>query len=742
VDSHISSVKGFKNLIKMSEETVSTETVAKGSESFYNPALYDLEEEYKQYGDMLLSGKQDKNIFFRLGRIHQHWGNIDVAKKFYLKAVELAPDDSEIHYNFGNLLLKEKNYLEARKEFAIAVKNNPSDVYALNAMAKTCFKVKEFKEAEAYNKMALEVHPSDVYALRGLGDIFMAQKNYNEAVKYYLKALEINPADTITLYNIGLAYLLLDKVGKGEQHFKSCLEKDKNFPGFYFGLGFCYYKLDKKKEAFEYCKIGLELSKDSVEYISYGDYERTSDICLEELNEIKEKILGKDFLDGIDEEMEVKRKQDNIDKLLEIDVLSLEVGRGLISLVDPNKGGKLLDRVTSIRRHIALEMGLFIPGIRFRDNLQLNANGYIIKIKEFEVARGEVFVGQYMAIGPDDSLKSLDGIKAVDPAYNMPAVWIKESQLIDAEKVGCMIFEPVSVMATHITEIIRNNAHDLIDIQHVDEILERVKKTHPAIVKEIYPRLFTLGDIQKVLRNLLREKVSIRDIITILETLIHYAHVTKDADILTEYVRQALSRIICMEHQNPAGVISVINLDQELEEIIYTSLSKSPRGMSISLSTDTCKLILSAVDDKVHMMKTLSMEPIILCSHKIRPYVKKLISKTSPDVLVISNNEIAANFKITILDTIKLPSHKIIEGRDRKIIARKNIFTYIEMLQKDNNPSIRCEAVKSLIPLANSFNLPKIFEYLDKGFEDKDDSVRHEASKVLRELLEKYCKSE
>ncbi|HPZ07022.1 MAG TPA: flagellar biosynthesis protein FlhA [Candidatus Eremiobacteraeota bacterium] len=355
------------------------------------------------------------------------------------------------------------------------------------------------------------------------------------------------------------------------------------------------------------------------------------------------------------EDEEVKKKPENVVQLMAVDPISLEVGRGLLALVDPNQGAKLLDRVTSIRRHIALEMGIVVPGVRFRDNLQLKPNGYIIKIKDIEVAAGEVIINKFLAIGPENHLKSLKGPRCFDPTYGMPAVWITADQRGEAERVGCMIFDPVSVMATQITEIIRTHASELLGRQEVAALLETVKKSHPAVVKEIYPDLFTLGEIQKVLQNLVKEKLSIRDLVTILETLGDYAHITKDTDMLTEYVRQAMCRVICREYQNNEGTITVITLDPELENIIAGAVQRTEYGSFLTLDPNTGQMILTAMGEQIQALMDKGMQPIVLCSPQVRLYLRRLTERPFPNLVVLSYNEIAPKVNVNSVGLVTLP---------------------------------------------------------------------------------------
>ncbi len=351
---------------------------------------------------------------------------------------------------------------------------------------------------------------------------------------------------------------------------------------------------------------------------------------------------------------EARKKPESVVQLMTVDPISLEVGRGLLSLVDPNQGAKLLERVTSIRRHIALEMGLVVPGVRFKDNLQLKPNAYVIKIKEIEMATGEVMVNQFLAIGPEDKLRNLRGTKTVDPTYGLPGVWISPEQRGDAERLGCMIFDPVSVIATQLTEVIRSNASDLLGRQEVQALVDTIKKTHPAVVKELIPDAMQLGDIQKILQNLVKERVSIRDLVTILETIADNVHVTKDTEILTECVRVALSRVICRDYMNNEGIINVITLDPQVEQLIAGSIQRSDAGSFLALDPNIGQEILTRLGDQVNSLQEQGLQPIALVAPQIRPAFKRLTERSFPNLIVLSWNEIAPKVNVNSVGMVSL----------------------------------------------------------------------------------------
>ena len=348
-----------------------------------------------------------------------------------------------------------------------------------------------------------------------------------------------------------------------------------------------------------------------------------------------------------------QKKPESVVQLMQVDPISLEVGRGLLSLVDPNQGAKLLDRVTSIRRHIALELGIVVPGVRFRDNLQLKPNAYVIKIKEIEVAQGEVQVNQFLAIGPEEKLKNLRGTKTVDPTYGMPGVWISPEQRGDAERLGCMIFDPVSVIATQLTEVVRTHAAEMLGRQEVQALIDTVKKTHPAVVKEIFPDALGLGEIQKVLQNLVKERVSVRDLVSILETMGDNVHITKDPEMLTEFCRVSLSRVICKDYCNNDGTINVITLDPRIEQMIQGAIQRNELGSFLTLDPNVGQEILQAISTQANALQERGLQPILLVAPQIRPALHKLTERSFPNLVVLSWNEIAPKINVNSVGMVQ-----------------------------------------------------------------------------------------
>jgi flagellar biosynthesis protein FlhA len=337
-----------------------------------------------------------------------------------------------------------------------------------------------------------------------------------------------------------------------------------------------------------------------------------------------------------------------------VDPMELEIGYGLIPLVDVKQGGDLLDRITMIRRQLATELGIIIPPIRIRDNIQLKPNEYTIKIRTIKVGSGELMSGAYLAMDPGTATKKIRGVSTVEPAFGLPALWITESQKEDAELTGYTVVELPAVLATHLTEIIKRQAHDILTRQDVRDLLDNIKETNATVVDELIPNMLSVGDVHKVLQNLLRERVSIRDLLLVLETLANVAARNKNTDIMTEYVRNVLAPQICENYKNENSIIPVITLDPNLEAKLEGSLQETEAGFRFSLSPGDVGRLLEKIGEITEKVKLNGEIPIVICSPTIRGAFKRLSENNYQDLVVLSYNEIVPGIEIRSLGMITL----------------------------------------------------------------------------------------
>ncbi|MCM8812759.1 MAG: flagellar biosynthesis protein FlhA [Candidatus Omnitrophica bacterium] len=334
---------------------------------------------------------------------------------------------------------------------------------------------------------------------------------------------------------------------------------------------------------------------------------------------------------------------ESVDDLLRVDPLELEIGYGLIELVDSAQGGDLPDRITTVRRQCASELGIIVPPIRIRDNMQLQPNDYVFKLRGHEIGRGAVMPGSYLAMNPDPAAQPVPGVKTAEPSFGLPAYWITEAHRVKAETLGYTVVNAGSVVATHLIELIKKFAYEIIGRQEVRNLLDNLKKTYPALVEEIVPGLLSVGQVQKVLQNLLRERVPVRDLVSVLEVLGDYASRTKDTDILTEYARHALSRIICRQYMDERGKLRVITLDPQLEEVIQSNIKKSGDVSYVALEPAILQEIIERTAAAVGKVAAVGAYPVILCTPHVRMHFKRLTERTLPNLAVLSYNEVDPN---------------------------------------------------------------------------------------------------
>lgn len=355
-----------------------------------------------------------------------------------------------------------------------------------------------------------------------------------------------------------------------------------------------------------------------------------------------------------EQQIEEVRSPESVISLLQVDPIEFEFGYGLIPLADTQQGGDLLDRIIMIRRQCALELGLVVPVIRIRDNIQLKPNEYVIKIKGNTVARGELLLNHYLAMSPGFDDDSVQGIETTEPAFGLPAIWIDEATKERAELSGYTVVDPPSVVATHLTEIVKRHAHELLGRQEAKALIENVKQTYPALVDDLIPNILSVGDIQKVLIKLLQEKVSIRDLVTIFETLADYGQYTKDPDILTEYVRQGLSRQITQQYTPTGQSLRVITLGAQLEKKIIDSVQQNDQGSYVSLDPVSSQQIFQRLSEQVNRLLQSGQQPIVLTSPTIRMYLRQIVSRTMQDIPILSYSELEPNIEVQSVGVVNL----------------------------------------------------------------------------------------
>jgi flagellar biosynthesis protein FlhA len=355
-----------------------------------------------------------------------------------------------------------------------------------------------------------------------------------------------------------------------------------------------------------------------------------------------------------EQEIEEVRKPENVVSLLQVDTMELELGYALIPLVDASQGGDLLDRVVMIRRQCALEMGIVLPPIRMRDNMQLRPNSYVIKIKGVEIAEGELMLDHFLAMSSGLEDDSVQGIDTTEPAFGLPAKWVHSSMREEAELAGYTVVDPPSVVATHLTELIKTHAHEILSRQDVHSLIENVKQNNLTVVEELIPDLMTVGEVQKVLSNLLHERVTIRNLATILEILADYARMTKDIDMLTEYVRQGIARNIIKQVANGSNTLHVITLDPQVEQIIRDSIQQTDHGSYLALDPEQGQRIMNNLNSVIGNVVRMGYQPIVVCPPIVRIYFKRITERMIPNLIVLSYNELDTSIEVQSVGMVNM----------------------------------------------------------------------------------------
>jgi flagellar biosynthesis protein FlhA len=351
-----------------------------------------------------------------------------------------------------------------------------------------------------------------------------------------------------------------------------------------------------------------------------------------------------------EEESSQAAEPDRLKKLLYVDPMEIEIGYGLIPLVDAGQGGDLLDRITSLRRQFVTEMGFVVPPIRIRDNLQLRPDEYAIKINGVRIGGGELMMNMFMALDTGVVTEPVEGLKTIDPSFGLEANWITENQKERAEAAGYTVVDAQSVLVTHLTEVIKSNSHELLSRQAVQELLDNLKNEYPVVVEELVPNLLTVGAVQRVLQNLLRENVPIRNLAPLLETLADYAPSTKDTDILSEYVRHALAGVITRQYASEDDSISVIMLDPRLEQM----LNESTKNYNLVLDPETAQAVVTALSRQIERVLARAPHPIVLCTPMIRLAFKKFIEQHFKSLIVLSYSDLLPNVQIKSLGVLSI----------------------------------------------------------------------------------------
>lgn len=353
-------------------------------------------------------------------------------------------------------------------------------------------------------------------------------------------------------------------------------------------------------------------------------------------------------------EVTKKSNPQNLEELLNMELVELEVGYGLVHLVDTEQNGDLLERITHMRKIFALDWGVIIPSVKIKDNLELKPGGYSVKIKGIQIAKGELMSDYFLAMDPGTVIEKMDGVETTEPVFGLRAVWISEDQKEDAQYNGYTVVDCSTIVATHLTELLKSNLHELFGRQELVRVVDNFKETNPKLVNDLIPDILNLGIVLKVMKNLLREGVSVRDLRTILETLSEYGSTIKDTEALTEFARQALFRTITEKIKSDSGDIPLFTLDRNIEESIAQNIIQTDQGQQLSLDPKVTQIILASLNEKIEEATNMGEKMVVLCSPVIRSHFKRLTEKFIPNLVVVSHNELSPDANIRSLGTVRL----------------------------------------------------------------------------------------
>ena len=358
-----------------------------------------------------------------------------------------------------------------------------------------------------------------------------------------------------------------------------------------------------------------------------------------------------------EEHEEQAQSVDSVLSMLQVDPLEVEVGYGLIPLVDEEHGSNLLNRITIIRRQVAMDLGIVVPMIRIRDNLQLTANTYVVKLRGIEIGRGELLLNQFLAMNSGLATEEVEGVDTIEPAFGLPARWVAASDKQRAELAGYTVVDPSSLVTTHLAELIRRHAPELLSRQDVQTLLTNLKDEYPAVVEELVPAVLTVGEVQSVLQELLREGVSIRDLVTICETLADRGRQNKETDDLTETVRSALARQLTMQHRAEDGRLHAITLDPRLEQSLAASLQATETGPALVIEPQLLQRLLATVATEMERAASAGQQPVMLCSQRVRRPLRRLLERALPNLPVIAYAEVSGGTDVESVGMVEVEAY-------------------------------------------------------------------------------------
>ncbi|HPZ07223.1 MAG TPA: tetratricopeptide repeat protein [Candidatus Eremiobacteraeota bacterium] len=673
---------------------------------------------------------------------------------FLLEKIKVEPENIQNYLYLGLLWKEIKDYEKMSEYIHRAIEIKPTDELYYHLAYAFHQTNRMDKSIEAYKK-SLDFNPRFCSAYEGLGIISLNEGKYSEAIDYFNKILEINSRHLYANYHLAKAQEALGNYDKAEEEYLSSLKiSDFNHKA-HQGLGSLYCKKGDYSKAIKHYERAITLNPgEPIYYSDLGDmykkrgmnkeaaqaYQKAMRYCSQETTKHPYKNLysvimwrhlnvTQAYTTKINEKdtAEHLEKAEDILTLIPVEPLTIELGKNLLPFIDPNYGSELYERLSSVRRHIALELGFAIPRVCFKDNLLLDPDMYILKVYDVEAGKGNVITHKILATHDTELLDLLKGEKCYDPIYNLPAIWIEEDQRKTAEMEGFMLIDPVSLITIHLAEIIKIHIDELFGLQETCELIETIKKINPVVVKEIYPSRISLPEIQKIMRNLLRERVPIRNLVTIFETIGMYSHI-KSPDLISEYVRRALKKTICRDLLEQGRELIAFTLDSEVEKFIIRLFKNNE---NTEKTNRVAEILFDFISKKIKENKDIGLSNLILiCSPETRPLVRNLTIKDFPYLYVLSCEEIDSAIKFKDLGDIKLTRRDIQMLQIQLSPDEDDLIEVLANSLKDDSIKVKISALKNMVKINRDKALPHIIN----AIKSKEPELQIEAQNILGEV--------
>lgn len=688
----------------------------KGKEEFQK-GINILEDRLKSEGDHY----QD---YLQLGLFYRELKDYNKVIEVLNKAL-LVKETSEIYYHLGYAFQQSAQLEKAIENYKKSVELNPRFCSSYECLGIINLNEQKYNEAEEYFNRILEINPRHLYANYHLARVYEGRGDYEKAREEYSLALKVSDFNHKAHHGLAALYSKTGEYKKSIKHYEKAIDLNPGEPLYYSDLGDLYKKKGMNKEAAQAYQKAMKYC--TPETLKHPYYENLYSLMMwRHLNASQALSLQK-------EPSEIPEQQDEgkeVYSFIPVAPLMIELGRDLLPLIDPNLGAELLESLASVRRHIALELGFVVPRVRFRDNSLIEKSEYILKVQEVEAARGEVKPDKLLATHKPEFLDILKGEKCKDPVYGGPAVWIKKSERYSAQKTGFMIFDPSTVVTMHLGEVIRSHVDELFGLHETHHLIETIKKINPVVVSEIYPEKFSLSFIHLILSNLLKERVSIRNLVSIFETLAAYSHI-EDTDRLTNYVRKALRKTICRDLNHPPGELHAFTLSSDAEKIILRLFKNKKPAKAYESFKDLIKPLFDEINIKLEEIREKGfLQMALVCSSEARFPVRRFVGREFPHLVILSSEEIDPELQFKDLGEIGLSQSQLQKIELKLSTDSEDIIKVLANSLKEGSLEVKISALKNIVKI----NREKSLNYIMYALKSEHPELQIEAQNMLGEI--------